>query len=153
MLPYGDRWSAIVDRCLAMGVARLLDMPLERVEITRKLRQLIRLMRTDQAHLTQRGAALAAGLSEIWWRQIESGHTDYATADTIARMCYAVGVTPDQLREIGQGHVAELVELRLGVLGSDRPADMEAHLMQTPGLTDQQRMALVTMAQAIRNAR
>jgi transcriptional regulator with XRE-family HTH domain len=124
---------------------------MERVEITRKLRQLIRVKRTDQAHITQRGAALAAGLSEIWWRQIESGHTDYATADTLARMCYVVGVTPDQLRDIGHGHVAELVELRLGVLGPDRPGDdMEAHLMRTPGLTDEQRVALVTMAQVFR---
>lgn len=122
---------------------------MERIKITRALRQLIRVMRTDHARMTQKEAALAAGLSEIWWRQIESGHTDYATAETLARMAYTVGVPPARLRAVRQGHVADLVELRLGVLPE---ADgMEAHLMKTPGLTDEQRVALVTLAKVIRS--
>lgn len=124
-------------------------MPMERIEITRRLRQLIRMQRTDRAQLTQAQAAEQAGLSLVWWRHIESGHTDYATAETLARMSRAVGVTPEQLRKVDQDHVADLVEDRDEMLGPDD--DMESHLMKTPGLTEAQRVALVTMANVLRS--
>jgi transcriptional regulator with XRE-family HTH domain len=134
-------------RALLSGT--LSGMPMERVEVTRPLRRLIRTMRTDRARLTQRAAAESVGMSEVWWRQIEGGHSDYATADTLAKMCHAVGVSGDQLRSIGLGQVAELVDDRQSMLG---PADdMESYLMKTPGLTEPQRVALVTMAKVLRS--
>lgn len=125
-------------------------MPMERIRVTRQLRQLIRVMRTDRCGFTQRAAAEECGLSEIWWRQIESGHTDYAAEDTLARMCYTVGVTPRQLRRIGEHDLAETLEQRRGILDEEPEPDMESHLMQTPGLNHEQRMALVTLARAFR---
>lgn len=124
---------------------------MQRVALTRELRQLIRIARTDIAKLSQRAAAEQAGLSEVWWRQIEKGQAEYATADVLARMSYAVGVTPAQLRRIGQHHVANLVQARVQLLEAHTQADsVEAHLMLTPGLTNEQKVALVTLARTFR---
>lgn len=108
--------------------------------------------------MTQREAADAAGnMSEVWWRTIESGRADYATSDALARMAYAVGITPDQLRSIRQDDIADLVEERQKLLKPYPPAharpatvSMETYLMDTPDLTDEQRAALVVMARALR---
>jgi transcriptional regulator with XRE-family HTH domain len=106
--------------------------------------------------MSQRVAASSAGgLSEVWWRQIEAGRTPYATADTLARICYAVGVTPTQLRNIEEEHVAELVEQRISLLEpeiDDVEETMVAYLSGTPGLTDDQRAAIVTVARAFLRA-
>jgi hypothetical protein len=135
---------------------------MQRVTITPELRLLIRITRTDRAGMSQRAAASAAGgLSEVWWRQIEAGRTPYATADTLARICYAVGVTPAQLRNIGQDHLAELVEQRLDLLepwtgaaeDTTEAEDVtEAYLSNTPGLTDDQRAAIVAVAREFRRS-
>jgi transcriptional regulator with XRE-family HTH domain len=122
---------------------------MDRVAITRQLRQLIRITRTDRARLSQRAAGEAAGLSEVWWRQIERGNIDYATADTLARMCFVLDITPEQLRRIEQEHVADLVAARHAVLGPE-PDELEDYLMKTPGLSDQARQALVSMAKVFR---
>jgi transcriptional regulator with XRE-family HTH domain len=106
-------------------------------------------MRTDSARLTQRAAAEECGLSEIWWRQIESGHTDYAPGDTLARMCYAVGVSPRQLHRMGEEDLADILEQRRDIL-DEEPDDMESHLMRTPGLSEAQCVALVTVAKTMR---
>lgn len=123
---------------------------MQRVTITSELRQLIRITRTDRAGLSQRDAAArAGGLSEVWWRQIEGNRTRVATADTLARMCYAINVAPDQLRAIGQEHVAELVERRHSLLdppAGHESAELGAYLMAAPGLTDEERAALVVVA-------
>jgi transcriptional regulator with XRE-family HTH domain len=133
---------------------RIFDMPMRRVTITPELRQLIRITRTDRAGMSQRAAANAAGgLSEVWWRQIEAGRTPYATADTLARISYAIGVTPAQLRNIGEDHIAELVEQRMNLLepeNVDVDEAMEAHLENTPGLTEDQRAALLSVGRAFR---
>ena len=127
-------------------------MPNTRVLLSDDLRDLIRLTRTDVARTTQRGAALLANISDAWWRQIETGVKDYATADTLARMSYAIGVTPDQLRNIGQTRVAELVERRLELLEPEpepEGSDMDEYLMATPDLDDAQRRILVSLAHAL----
>lgn len=123
---------------------------MQRVTITRALRQVIRITRTDRAGLTQRAAAEAAGLSAVWWKQIEGGQATYATADMLARMCHGIGVSAADLRRIGEGHVADLVEVRAALEAPEDAGAMTAHLMATPGLTDLQRTALVAMAQALR---
>lgn len=125
-------------------------MPMERVRVTRRLRLLIRMQRTDRAHMTQRAAAEEAGLSEVHWRHVESGHAEYATGETLARICATVGVTAEQLRRIGQDHVADLVADRAEML-APTVDELEAYLMKAPGLTDAQRVALVTMAKALRS--
>lgn len=128
-------------------------MPMQRVTITRQLRRLIRLTRKDRARLTQREASDRAGLSEVWWRQIENGHTEYATADTLAAMCDVLDIAPDQLRRLGEDHLAELVEERHELLEPEGAADaMEAHIMTTPGLTESQRKTLAAMARALRDS-
>jgi len=132
---------------------RISPMPMERTPITRDLRQLIRFTRESPPKLTQKAAATLAGMSEVYWRQIEAGHAPYATADMLARMTYAIGVKPEQLHNIGQGHVADLVEDmgRLLVPAQATPEeDTDAYLRATPGLTDEQREALVVMARALR---
>ena len=126
-------------------------MPMERVTIRRELRQLIRITRTDRAGISQREAAEQAGnMSVVWWKQIEGGRTEIATAGTLAKMCYAIGVTPMQLRSIDEGHIAELVEARQRLLEVDETPEpglgLESHLMATPGLTDEQRVLLVGIA-------
>lgn len=123
-----------------------------RIELTDEVRRLIKLGRTDLAGLSQKGAALAAGdMSDSWWRQIETGVAEYAAADTLARMAYAVGITPDQMRATGQDEVADLIEQRLALLEPEPPgeSDMERHLMATPGLTDSQRRVLVSVASGL----
>lgn len=121
------------------------------ITITNDLRDLLRITRREVAGLTQRGAGLAAGgLSEVWWRTIESGRTEHAPAETLARMSYAIGVTPDQLRAIGEDELADLVERRLALLEPETTADsMDDHLMATPGLTEAQRAVLVTVAHGL----
>lgn len=130
-------------------------MPMERTTVTRDLRQLIRFTRESPPKLTQKAAAELAGMSTVYWRQIEGGHAEYATADMLARMTYAIGVKPDQLHNIGHDHVADLVEDmgRLLVPAQATPEeDMETYLLATPGLTDAQRDALVVMARALRGS-
>jgi|SRR5215469_829495 len=127
------------------------------IELTRDLRDLLRIQRKEVAALTQKGAALAAGdMSEVWWRQIESGQVDAALADTVARMAYAIDISPDQLRNIGQHHVADLVERRRALLQPETRtlsgAAMEEHLMATPGLSEAQRILLIELARGLLRA-
>lgn len=90
----------------------------------------------------------------MWWRTIESGRVSTVPADTVARMAYALDITPDQLRNIGEDHVAELVERRRALLTPEirePPTDTaEHHLWQTPDVTDSDRMALVTYLRTLR---
>lgn len=69
--------------------------------------------------LSQRQAAIQAGMSENHWRAIVKGYRTVsagvyapvrAPAETIARMARVVGVTPQQLEKAGRADAAE--ELR-----------------------------------------
>lgn len=69
-----------------------------------------------------RSAARDAGISDTRWRHIVSGYQPAgsgnfipvsAPAETLARMAQAVGVTPDQLADVGRGDAAgELLRRR-----------------------------------------
>jgi hypothetical protein len=120
-------------------------MPIQRVQITRPIRRVIREARGE---MSRREAAKRADLSEIWWRQVETGRAEFATVRTVAKMCLTAGVKPAALRAIGEEAVADLMEEPAA--GLPEPGTMEAHIMATPGLTDTQRTALVVMAQALR---
>lgn len=71
--------------------------------------------------LSGRAAAAQAGISDGRWRQIINGYISVGTghyapviapADTLARMAKVVGVTPDQLVDVGREDAAgELVKL------------------------------------------
>lgn len=69
--------------------------------------------------LSARGAADRAGISEGRWRQIVNGFQSAGQGqvvkvagpdDTIARMAWAVGVTPDELRAAKRERAAEVLE-------------------------------------------
>lgn len=133
-------------------------MPTTPTPLTPDLRDLLRITRTQVAGLSQRQAALAAGgMSEVWWRTIETGRAGTAPADTVARMAYALDITPEQLRNIGQDHIADLVERRRALLTPEirEPPNDEAeqHLWETPGVSDDIRAALVAYLRTLRNMR
>lgn len=84
-----------------------------------------------RAKLSGRAAAERAGISEGRWRQIESGYQTVragiqvpatAPAETLAQMALAMGLTPDDLAEVGRADAAE--ELR--ELGPAAPAALDA---------------------------
>lgn len=106
------------------------------VTVTDELRSLIRVTRKEHARLTQRAAAREAGYSTVWWRHIESGQIPEALVDTLARMCFVVGVSPERLATIGFPEVAEGIQQRRAFLeeaeGSPYKDEAEAHLWRTP---------------------
>ena len=118
--------------------------------MTADLRDLLRLTRTDVAGLSQRQAALAAKLSVPWWRRLESGGEAYASAETLARMCYALDISPAQLRAIGQDEVADLVDRRRALIGPEAGDTAEQHLWDTPDTTEEQRASHVAHLRALR---
>ena len=133
-------------------------MPTTPTPLTQDLRDLLRITRTQVAGLSQRQAALAAGgMSEVWWRTIESGRVKTVPADTVARMAYALDITPEQLHNIGEDHVADLVERRRALLSPESPAPpddpAEQHLWETPGVSDDERLALIAYLRTLRHMR
>jgi transcriptional regulator with XRE-family HTH domain len=68
--------------------------------------------------LSQRAAARLAGISENHWRNIVKGYSTVSAgvtapikgnADTVARMAQAVGVTPEELEEVGREDAAAVL--------------------------------------------
>ena len=107
------------------------------VTLTDDLRELIRMTRKETAHLTQRAAGRQAGYSAVWWRHIESGAQPEAPSDTLARMCYVVGVSAERLDAIGFPEVADDVRKRHEMLDGT-PLNpyvdaAEAYLWNMPG--------------------
>lgn len=133
-------------------------MPNEHADLTQELADLIRIKRED-AGLTQRKAALLAGrMSESYWRQIESRHpraVESVTSGKVAIMAYAMDVSPRQLRKIGQDHIANLVQQRREMeepetgTSSDSESDLERYLMAAPGLSEDSRGVLVSVAMSL----
>lgn len=106
------------------------------MQVSPALRDLIRMTRKETAHMSQRTAAKAAGYSTVWWRHIEEGRYDELPSDTLARMCYVIGVSPESLRELGFSELAEAIEARRRFLGGDNDTPYkdaaEAHLWRSP---------------------
>jgi len=80
---------------------------------------LIRQMRDRPPKMSRYEAARIAGISESRWRMIETGTRWFrgqpleeppAPAQTIARMAWAVGATPEQLTAAGRKDAAEELE-------------------------------------------
>ena len=72
----------------------------------------------ERMDISQNEAGRRAGITGTRWRQITyeqaSEMTSTRGVKTIARMAVAVGVTPEQLAEVGREDVAELLRERKG---------------------------------------
>lgn len=127
------------------------------VHVTDQLRDLIKVTRTSKSpRLTQRGAGRLAGYSAVWWRHIESGAQPNAQSDTLARMCYVIGVSPGQLDAIGYPEVASDVRKRQDMLSGDplnpyRDNEAEAYLWDMPGADTGTRRALIAHLRVLRD--
>lgn len=129
-------------------------MPNTHADLTQDLADLIRYQRKEELGLSQKAAAAAAGgMSEVYWRQIETRHpraVESVTSGMVARMAYSVDVSPERLRAIGQHHIADLVQRRRELREPENPPDaesaLEGHIMAAPGLTEGNRTVLVSVA-------
>lgn len=112
------------------------------------LRALI-LARRKQAHLSQKRAALLAGVTEAWWQRVETGAAPRADADTIARMCYAIDASPEQLDAIGEHTIADAVAAKRRLLAPVADAD-EAAIESLPLATRHEKEVLIDVLRALR---
>ncbi len=80
--------------------------------------RLITEMREKPPHMSMSEAARRSGISLTRWRQLENGfrhfgggtYPETGPAQTIARMAFTVGVTPDQLTGAGRADAAAELE-------------------------------------------
>lgn len=98
--------------------------------------------------ISQLAAAKAAGISDTYWRMVETGErvlTGRRGARTLARMAGAAGVPSGQMQARGREDVEhELARIRMEKAESAEQATTEAELMvrTLPGLSQRQRDAL-----------
>lgn len=122
--------------------------------------------RRTRRGLSFRAAGTAAGISEARWRQLESGSRDIrgvhveepAPDKTLARMAYATGVTPQELKDHDRPEAAQLLEDYAAERTTEDVADTRdaARLVDQlgRGLTARQRAALEEeIAEALRRSR
>lgn len=116
-----------------------------------ELLRLIKIMRREKARISQREAANLAGISTVWWRNVEGGRVQ-APTDTLARMCFALDIPPETLRSINENEVADGVDLRFLTEESNNltldPA--EVHVMKTPDVPINIRRSLLAHLHALR---
>jgi transcriptional regulator with XRE-family HTH domain len=135
-------------------------------EVRPDLRALIIRARKDPTRwgkkkgLSQDEAASKAGTSQVWLRQIETGYTRTAKADTLGSISLALGVPSRVIRSLGYHDVADSMdaaELLTELSPEERmpvPAqedEAEQHLNVTPGLTDDEKQQLVAALRDIRH--
>lgn len=130
-------------------------------EIGPKLRALIIHARKDPSKwgkrkgLSQAELAAKAGTSQVWLRQIETGYTQTAKADTLGNICYVLGIDPDMIRGVGYPEVADSMEASMMLQEHTLPEhsdheSAERYVRGTPGLTDDQKALLVDALRMIR---
>lgn len=110
--------------------------------------------------LSQAELALKAGTSQVWLRQIETGYTKSAKADTLGNICYVLGIDPVIVRLRGYEDVADAIDacimLRENAIpdhlidNDPHPRSAEDHIRRTPGTTEQEKNLLVDALHAIR---
>jgi transcriptional regulator with XRE-family HTH domain len=111
--------------------------------------------------LSQSELAQKAGISAVWLRQIETGYTPTAKADTLGTIMYILEIRPDLLRTIGYPDVADSVEAEYMIHEDAIPDHIinnpdrryrqaEQHLKATPGITREEREFLVQALGALR---
>ena len=110
--------------------------------------------------LSQDEAARRAGTSQVWLRQIETGYTRTAKADTLGSIAFTLGIPSRVIRALGYQDVADaidaaelLTELDPGERMPPYPQETEAetHLNLTPGLTDDEKQQLVDALRELRH--
>lgn len=127
----------------------------------RDLRRVIKSARKDSARwgkrggLTQVEAADKAGISQAWWRQIETGYTDKADPSTIGDMCEMLSISSAQVRGLGEWVVADAMEgiemVRTDTIpdrvidNSASQRETEDHIRATPGLAKKEADALIEL--------
>lgn len=93
-------------------------------------------------------------LSQVWLRQIETGYTQTAKADTLANILATLRIDPLLVRKIGYGDVADSMEATIMLASNVIPARLaattEQYLMETPGLTEDEKDMLVEALHEIR---
>lgn len=108
--------------------------------------------------LSGRAAAQAAGISEGRWRQIVNGYMSAgqgqyivvtAPPETLARMAQVVGVTPEQLTDVGrEDAAAELLRLRRSP--SSHPVGTGTDPLDLTDLTPEEIEAVKAVIRAMR---
>lgn len=102
--------------------------------------------------MSQREAALRAGISSTRWRQLESGkirvrgrdYPEIAPPDTLARMAQVVDVSPEELEEVGREDAA-LVLRRLMNGGRDARQVLIDDIQNATGLTAAQKREIMDL--------
>jgi transcriptional regulator with XRE-family HTH domain len=127
---------------------------MNQVTVNASLRLLLQTARQARG-LTQKEAALRAGIDQSWWKKLESGRRTQTQAGTLAAMAYAAGVSPGDLDKVGRGDVADRLRLlltrdQLPSLDSDIAED---HLARTPGTTAREREELILLLREMRSLR
>lgn len=132
------------------------------VEPGTDLRALIRAGRKDPSRwgkprgLSQAEAAAKVGISQVWWRQIETGYTPTAAADTLAAMCDMLDIDQRLIRGLGYPDVADAMDAIEIRRSNSIPARMvdagsaEDHIRSTPGLDKREADTLVNVLRAMR---
>lgn len=103
------------------------------------------LLRTGRKHarLSQKDAALKAGVSPAWWKRVESAYETSVAPDTLAAMLESVGVLPEHLYAIGDADMAQrlLARQSFRVVTAHQnnhqdPRALEEYLMKAPAPED-----------------
>lgn len=93
-------------------------------------------------------------LSQVWLRQIETGYTGTARADTLGNILITLRIDPVLVRKIGYSDVADAMEASIMLTDNEVPDHLlmsaEEHLRDTPGLDGRQKELLVDALREIR---
>lgn len=135
-----------------------------KTQINDELRALLRRARKnrwdDSPGMTQAELAARTGVSPIWIRQIETGRTLYADADTLGVLCYELGIDAIVLKVIGYSDIASAIDACVMLKEKAIPDHLidararmsaEDHIRSTPGITPHERKLLVQALHAIRS--
>jgi transcriptional regulator with XRE-family HTH domain len=129
------------------------SVPVDRrsVPVDQRLRHLLRVGRRASGKLSQKDAARRAGISPVYWQQVESGKRRAAPAGTLAAMFLAAGITAGQLRDEGYEDIASVLDELAKMAAPEVGA--EEHLAATPGASPEEISALQAVWLALRAKR
>lgn len=136
-------------------------------DIGADLRSLIKRARRDPERwgkprgLSQAELAAKVGMSQVWLRQIETGYTPTAKADTLGNIMYVLDVSPDLLRTLGYGDVADAVDANIMLKENAIPDHIinnmdrrykiaETHIKEIPGITREEKEFLIDALHELR---
>ena len=115
------------------------------------LRHLLRAGRRAAGNLSQKAAALRAGISSVYWQKIESGTQPTAPVGTLASMFTATGITAERLRAEGYPDIAAAVDELARLTAPE--ISTEDYLAATPGASAEEISFLQAALRALRSGR